>query len=110
MSLHLRDHYYLSFYSFPDANCCLVFSDCKFTCHKKCYSKVVATCSKEVVVKKQCPHPVFGVPLQHLTSAEEKIPKVVDRLITTIEMYGLYTEGIYRKSGVLSDYYIFILN
>lgn len=29
-----------------------------------------------------------------------KVPLVVERLITTIEMYGLYTEGIYRKSGV----------
>lgn len=52
-------------------------------------------------MKKQCPHPVFGVPLQLLIVGEEKIPLVVDRLITTIEMYGLYTEGIYRKSGVI---------
>ncbi|XP_014286728.1 unconventional myosin-IXa isoform X1 [Halyomorpha halys] len=82
----------------------LVCQNCKFTCHKKCYSKVINTCSKdkEVVVKKQCPHPVFGVPLQLLIVGEEKIPLVVDRLITTIEMYGLYTEGIYRKSGVSS--------
>lgn len=34
------------------------------------------------------------------------MPLVVERLITTIEMYGLYTEGIYRKSGVrFSNYY-----
>lgn len=30
---------------------------------------------------------------------DHKVPGVVDRLITTIEMKGLYTEGIYRKSG-----------
>uniref|UniRef100_A0A069DY68 Putative myosin class v heavy chain n=1 Tax=Panstrongylus megistus TaxID=65343 RepID=A0A069DY68_9HEMI len=80
----------------------LVCQNCKLTCHKKCYIKVVTVCSKEVIVPKLCPHPVFGVPLQQLTSADEKIPFVVDRLITTIEMYGLYSEGIYRKSGVSS--------
>ncbi|XP_073978459.1 unconventional myosin-IXb-like isoform X2 [Rhodnius prolixus] len=80
----------------------LVCQNCKLTCHKKCYIKVVAICSKEVIVPKLCPHPVFGVPLQQLTSADEKIPLIVDRLITTIEMYFLYTEGIYRKSGVSS--------
>ncbi|XP_024085498.1 unconventional myosin-IXa-like isoform X2 [Cimex lectularius] len=80
----------------------LVCQNCKLTCHKKCYIKVIVMCSKEVTVPKQCPHPVFGVPLYQLTTGEEKIPVVVDRLITTIEMYGLYTEGIYRKSGVSS--------
>ena len=43
---------------------------------------------------------IFGVPLHQLASGDGKIPLVVDRLITTIEIYGLYTEGIYRKSGV----------
>jgi hypothetical protein len=43
---------------------------------------------------------VFGVPLHQLAVGDGKVPIVVDRLITTIEMYGLYTEGIYRKSGV----------
>jgi len=43
---------------------------------------------------------VFGVPLHLLATGDGKVPLVVDRLITTIEMYGLYTEGIYRKSGV----------
>lgn len=64
-------------------------------------------CSKEVVVERHVPHPVFGVPLEQLTTGDEKIPLVVDRLITTIEMYGLYTEGIYRKSGVRSLCYAF---
>ncbi|CAA9994322.1 unnamed protein product [Nesidiocoris tenuis] len=76
----------------------LVCQNCKVTCHKKCHTKVLA-CSKEVVVARHVPHPIFGVPLQQLTSGEEKVPVIVDRLITTIEMYGLYTEGIYRKSG-----------
>lgn len=45
-------------------------------------------------------HKVFGMPLHQLVVGDIKVPIVVDRLITTIEMYGLYTEGIYRKSGV----------
>ncbi|KAK9506129.1 hypothetical protein O3M35_008120 [Rhynocoris fuscipes] len=112
--LHAGHHFILTIINIPTAcEICssffmwpiergLVCQNCKLTCHKKCYMKVVAICSKEVIVPKFCPHPVFGVPLQQLTSEEEKIPLVVDRLITTIEMYGLYTEGIYRKSGVSS--------
>lgn len=42
---------------------------------------------------------VFSVPLENLVKPGEKIPGVIDRLITSIELYGLYTEGLYRKSG-----------
>lgn len=42
---------------------------------------------------------MFGVKLQNLITEDVKIPVVVDRLITSIEMKGLYTEGIYRKPG-----------
>lgn len=42
---------------------------------------------------------MFGVPLELLVRSGGKIPLVVDRLITSIELYGLYTEGLYRKSG-----------
>lgn len=42
---------------------------------------------------------VFGVPLENLVTAEEKIPIVVTKLITSVELYGIYTEGLYRKSG-----------
>lgn len=42
------------------------------------------------------------MPLLRLTTGDNKIPVVVERLINTIEMYGLYTEGIYRKSGASS--------
>jgi myosin-9 len=45
---------------------------------------------------------VFGAPLARLAEHEGKVPVVVDRLITSIELYGLYTEGLYRKSGVSS--------
>jgi myosin-9 len=46
---------------------------------------------------------LFGIPLTQLCAQEGgKIPGRVDQLITKIEFLGLYTEGIYRKSGVSS--------
>lgn len=42
---------------------------------------------------------VFGVPLQSLVGPEDKIPVFMDHLIMLIETHGLFTEGIYRKSG-----------
>uniref|UniRef100_A0A3Q2TDS2 Myosin IXA n=1 Tax=Fundulus heteroclitus TaxID=8078 RepID=A0A3Q2TDS2_FUNHE len=41
----------------------------------------------------------FGVEVSRLTSDERTVPLVVEKLINYIEMHGLYTEGIYRKSG-----------
>uniref|UniRef100_A0AAY4E7H4 Myosin IXA n=1 Tax=Denticeps clupeoides TaxID=299321 RepID=A0AAY4E7H4_9TELE len=41
----------------------------------------------------------FGVELSRLTSEDRAVPLVVEKLINYIEMHGLYTEGIYRKSG-----------
>lgn len=90
-------------------------SDCKLTCHKKCYPKVTVECGKEVSATDGGPsnagssaagvvsNNVFGVPLHLLATGNGKVPMVVERLITTIEMYGLYTEGVYRKSGVSTD-------
>jgi len=42
---------------------------------------------------------VFGVPLAGLVAQGEKTPAFLDRIIVLIETHGLYTEGIYRKSG-----------
>ena len=42
---------------------------------------------------------VFCVPLQNLVGQDDKIPVFMDNLIHLIETHGLYTEGIYRKSG-----------
>uniref|UniRef100_A0A5F8GUI5 Myosin IXA n=1 Tax=Monodelphis domestica TaxID=13616 RepID=A0A5F8GUI5_MONDO len=69
---------------------------CKYACHKKCCLKTTAKCSKKVgkLSSRQ-----FGVELSRLTSEERTVPLVVEKLINYIEMHGLYTEGIYRKSG-----------
>jgi RhoGAP domain len=50
------------------------------------------------------PGKLFKVPLTQLFAAEDgaKIPTRIDQLITKIEMHGLYSEGLYRKSGVSS--------
>lgn len=80
----------------------LVCQNCKLTCHKKCYMKASAECGKDGSLHETNSRKVFGVPLYKLDCGDGKVPLVVDRLITTIEMHGLYTEGIYRKSGVSS--------
>lgn len=42
---------------------------------------------------------MFGAPLSSLLDEDIKIPLVVEKLITAIEVHGLYTVGIYRKPG-----------
>lgn len=64
--------------------------------------KASAECGKDGSLSETNSRKVFGVPLYKLDCGDGKVPLVVDRLITTIEMHGLYTEGIYRKSGVSS--------
>lgn len=74
----------------------LVCQSCKLTCHKKCYTNSIK-CRDSSANKK-----VFGVELGRLVTEESKIPSVIERLLKQIEIHGLYTEGIYRKSGVSS--------
>ena len=42
---------------------------------------------------------VIGGRLEDLVNEEIRIPIVLERLITAVEVNGLYTEGIYRKPG-----------
>lgn len=43
---------------------------------------------------------LFGVALCRVhMGAEDKLPPVIERLLTNIEQTGLYTEGLYRKIG-----------
>lgn len=41
----------------------------------------------------------FGVCVSSLTSERNSVPVVMEKLLEYVEMHGLYTEGIYRKSG-----------
>ncbi|XP_036203741.1 unconventional myosin-IXa isoform X12 [Myotis myotis] len=70
---------------------------CKYACHKKCCLKTIAKCSKKY--DPELSSRQFGVELSRLTSEDRTVPLVVEKLINYIEMHGLYTEGIYRKSG-----------
>lgn len=98
---------------------------CRYACHRKCCQKMTTKCSKKVRhFSGKCihvigEHPVtysmflsfhvqydpelssrqFGVELSRLTIDERTVPFVAEKLINYIEMHGLYTEGIYRKSG-----------
>ncbi|CAG9822727.1 unnamed protein product [Phaedon cochleariae] len=78
----------------------LVCQTCKLMCHKKCYGNA-PPCQKESGLHGETKR-VFGVSLVVLLTEETKIPPVIERLLSTIELYGLYVEGIYRKSGVSS--------
>ena len=42
---------------------------------------------------------VFGIPLHNLVGKDEIMPQFMENLIAVIETHGLFTEGIYRKSG-----------
>ncbi|XP_029092257.1 unconventional myosin-IXa isoform X3 [Monodon monoceros] len=70
---------------------------CKYACHKRCCLKTIAKCSKKY--DPELSSRQFGVELSRLTSEDRTVPLVVEKLINYIEMHGLYTEGIYRKSG-----------
>uniref|UniRef100_A0AAX7SUH5 Myosin IXA n=1 Tax=Astatotilapia calliptera TaxID=8154 RepID=A0AAX7SUH5_ASTCA len=71
---------------------------CRYACHRKCCQKTTTKCSKKVS-RPYCAPSQFGVEVSRLTNDERTVPLVVEKLINYIEMHGLYTEGIYRKSG-----------
>ncbi|XP_044076946.1 unconventional myosin-IXb isoform X2 [Siniperca chuatsi] len=76
-------------------------SACKLICHKKCLTKIITDCSTRC--RKQDDSVSgslnFGVQVCVLTSKANPVPKVVELLLMHVELHGLYTEGIYRKSG-----------
>lgn len=78
----------------------LVCNDCKLTCHKKCLAKVAVSCRDNSLIQQG--KKVFGAPLEILVSKEERLPAVLEQLMTAIEMKGLYVEGLYRKSATQS--------
>ncbi|XP_032094447.1 unconventional myosin-IXb isoform X7 [Thamnophis elegans] len=87
-------------YIWPMEKACLC-SICKLTCHKKCLSKIQSGCTSLQAKKgDQDPEPRhFGVSVSVLTSEKNSVPIVMEKLLEYVEMHGLYTEGIYRKSG-----------
>ncbi|KAK7159490.1 hypothetical protein R3I94_005737 [Phoxinus phoxinus] len=75
-------------------------SSCKMVCHKKCVSKITINCTGQCVRKKEGEHNLhFGVPICALVRTADSVPFVMEKMLVHVEMNGLYTEGIYRKSG-----------
>ncbi|XP_058256600.1 unconventional myosin-IXb isoform X3 [Hemibagrus wyckioides] len=76
-------------------------SYCKLVCHKKCLSKIVTDCntycSKKNEEDSNSQH--FGVHVCRLVNDKVPVPMVLELMLEHVEMNGLYTEGIYRKSG-----------
>ncbi|XP_072321538.1 unconventional myosin-IXAa isoform X2 [Eucyclogobius newberryi] len=70
---------------------------CRYACHRKCCQKMTTKCSKKF--DPELSSRQFGVEVSRLTSDERAVPLVVEKLMNYIELHGLYTEGIYRKSG-----------
>ncbi|NWW86089.1 MYO9B protein, partial [Rhynochetos jubatus] len=88
-----------SSYIWPMEKACLC-SVCKLTCHKKCMSKIQSSCTSCGKKNEQDTEPRhFGVCVSSLTSERNSVPIVMEKLLEYVEMHGLYTEGIYRKSG-----------
>ncbi|XP_054903546.1 unconventional myosin-IXb isoform X5 [Poeciliopsis prolifica] len=76
-------------------------SNCKMVCHKKCLSKITINCSNFCAKKndEEVTGCNFGVRVCHLVSDKNPVPTVLEMMLEHVEMHGLYTEGIYRKSG-----------
>ncbi|XP_051738191.1 unconventional myosin-IXb isoform X3 [Ctenopharyngodon idella] len=75
-------------------------SSCKIVCHKKCLSKITVNCTAPCARKKEGEHTLhFGVPVCALARTADSVPFVMEKMLVHVEMNGLYTEGIYRKSG-----------
>ncbi|XP_073792350.1 unconventional myosin-IXb isoform X35 [Danio rerio] len=76
-------------------------SYCKMVCHKKCICKIVTDCS--TFSSKKCEDEPgsnhFGVRVGNLVNNKTPVPIVLEIMLEHVEMNGLYTEGIYRKSG-----------
>uniref|UniRef100_A0A8C4PGN8 Myosin IXB n=1 Tax=Equus asinus asinus TaxID=83772 RepID=A0A8C4PGN8_EQUAS len=79
----------------------LLCSVCKMTCHKKCVHKIQTYCSYTCGRKSEpgAEPGHFGVCVDSLTSDKASVPIVLEKLLEHVEMHGLYTEGLYRKSG-----------
>ncbi|XP_066274327.1 unconventional myosin-IXb-like isoform X15 [Branchiostoma lanceolatum] len=76
---------------------------CKFACHKKCYQKSGHFCKGFLYRKNRnsgsYEDQYFGADISTLLPEGRKVPVLVEKCISFVEKEGLYTVGIYRKSG-----------
>jgi myosin-9 len=76
--------------------------NCRFSCHKKCHTKVNAACSK-AVLSTATGRRFFGADLVLLTGNGDDlfVPPILNTMLLNIELKCLFIEGLYRKSGSL---------
>ncbi|KAI8593542.1 hypothetical protein BDZ88DRAFT_405023 [Geranomyces variabilis] len=85
---------------------------CGYHCHQKCVPAVVGQCfaSSASAGPDSAPataseHATFGVPLIQLLEQEggATVPRIVVKCVAAVETRGMTVEGIYRKSGPMTQ-------
>ncbi|KAJ3019287.1 hypothetical protein HKX48_002232 [Thoreauomyces humboldtii] len=85
---------------------------CGYHCHNKCAPSVIGQCfasngeptSVLFTAPTDATHQTFGIPLDKLLEREGgTVPKIVIKCIAAVEYRGMSAEGIYRKSGPLTQ-------
>ncbi|KAL3088833.1 hypothetical protein niasHS_009125 [Heterodera schachtii] len=116
ITLHNGHHFNLEYVHIPTyCEICNMFMwhaerificvSCRLSCHKKCHTKVNYVCSKATTAVGEIPNSskFFGADLSNLLLDDaQTVPVLLNRLLATIEVKALFTEGIYRKSGQLA--------
>lgn len=81
--------------------------DCSFHCHNKCIPLVLQSCtadSQKSFQSDTAPAQVFGTSLKQLLEIQgTSVPTIVVKCIAQVEQRGMDFEGIYRKSGPLTQ-------
>ncbi|KAJ3152986.1 hypothetical protein HDU86_005442 [Geranomyces michiganensis] len=85
---------------------------CGYHCHQKCVPAVVGQCfassasaGPDTAPTSGSENATFGVPLSQLLEQEggATVPRIVVKCVAAVETRGMTAEGIYRKSGPLTQ-------
>ncbi|XP_072555858.1 unconventional myosin-IXb-like isoform X4 [Paramormyrops kingsleyae] len=106
---HMFDTYQVTIIQSCDQCCSYIWgmenafmcTSCKMVCHKKCLSKITTDCSSYCAKKSEdeSGSQNFAVHVSSLINDKNPVPLVLVMMLEHVEINGLYTEGIYRKSG-----------
>ncbi|XP_067935086.1 unconventional myosin-IXb-like isoform X2 [Watersipora subatra] len=91
----------MMFWNIKDRGCQCAY--CNLSCHKRCTPQITQPCSRQPVQEAEAnSNAVFGIPLAQLAGEDNSVPPVLEKLIAELDSRGIYTDGIYRKSGAAS--------
>uniref|UniRef100_A0A914XBB0 Unconventional myosin-IXb n=2 Tax=Plectus sambesii TaxID=2011161 RepID=A0A914XBB0_9BILA len=76
---------------------------CRISCHKKCHSKTVQACTMTSDNPSEGGGRVFAAELAMLVDEDTAVPIVIEKLLISLELRGLYVEGLYRKTGSVAQ-------